>query len=73
MKIERSSGELAPRKSYIITSLELNCADILKVYNKRGNMENFIKETKLDFGLDSLSHSKRFLQKQDDYTQNNFY
>ena len=57
MKIERSSGELAPRKSYIITSLESNCADILKVYNKRGNMENFIKETKLDFGLDSLSHS----------------
>jgi hypothetical protein len=35
----------------------LDAPDILKVYNKRGNMENYIKETKLDFGLDHLSHS----------------
>lgn len=57
LKIERSSGELVPRKSYILTSLGLGRADIFKAYNKRGNMENFIKETKLDFGLGTLSHS----------------
>lgn len=56
-KIERSPGELVPRKSFIITSLRLDAPDILKAYNKRGNMENYIKETKLDFGLDHLSHS----------------
>jgi hypothetical protein len=30
---------------------------IVKVYNRRGMMENFIKETKLDFGMTTLSHS----------------
>ena len=56
-KIERSPGELVPRKSFIVTSLRLNNPDIFRVYNNRGNMENYIKETKLDFGLDHLSHS----------------
>jgi len=41
----------------------LDAPDILKVYNKSGNMENYIKETKLDFGLDYLSHSS-FLMNQ---------
>ena len=56
-KIERSPGELVPRKSFIVTSLRLDNPDIFRVYNNRGNMENYIKETKLDFGLDHLSHS----------------
>ena len=56
-KIERSPGELVPRKSFIVTSLMLDNPDIFRVYNNRGNMENYIKETKLDFGLDHLSHS----------------
>ena len=56
-KIERSPEELVPRKSFIVTSLMLDNPDIFRVYNNRGNMENYIKETKLDFGLDHLSHS----------------
>lgn len=56
-KLERAAGELLPRVTFIVTSLEAEPKHVLKVYNKRGNMENFIKETKLDFGMDTLSHS----------------
>ena len=57
VKVERKAGELFPRLGFIVTSLEADPQTVLKAYNLRGNMENFIKETKLDFGLDSLSHS----------------
>lgn len=56
-RVERSSGELAPRTTFIITSLSTAPKTVVKTYNKRGNMENFIKETKLDFGMRTLSHS----------------
>ena len=56
-KVERASGELVPRTTFIVTSLSLGFQDIVRAYNKRGNMENFIKETKLDFGMENLSHS----------------
>ena len=57
VKVERKAGELHPRTGYIVTSLEAEPKAVLKAYNLRGNMENFIKESKLDFGMDSLSHS----------------
>ncbi len=57
VKVERKAGELHARTGYIVTSLEAEPKAVLKAYNLRGNMENFIKETKLDFGMDSLSHS----------------
>lgn len=56
-RVERGAGELIPRNSFIITSLKTDPKIIIKTYNKRGTMENFIKETKLDFGMTTLSHS----------------
>ena len=57
----KSSGELVPRAIFIDTTLETEPKRIVKAYNKRGNMENFIKETKLDFSMESASHSS-FMQ-----------
>jgi hypothetical protein len=31
--------------------------DVVKFYSNRGKMENFIKEAKLNFGMDTLSHT----------------
>jgi hypothetical protein len=56
-RTERNAGELLTRNSFIVTSLKTDPKKIIKVYNRRGMMENFIKETKLDFGMTTLSHS----------------
>lgn len=56
-KVERDAGSLIPRTTFIITTLEAAPKTIVKAYNKRGNMENYIKECKLDFGMETLSHS----------------
>ena len=56
-KVERKAGELYPRHHFVITNLDSSPGDIFKAYQKRGNMENFIKEAKLDFGMNQLSHS----------------
>lgn len=56
-RVERSAGELLPRATFIITTLKAEPKMIVKTYNKRGNMENFIKEAKIDFSMDSASHS----------------
>ncbi|SHK50231.1 IS1380 family transposase [Paramaledivibacter caminithermalis] len=56
-RIERSPGELLARATFIVTSLEAEPKVVVKAYNKRGNMENFIKEAKIDFSMKSASHS----------------
>jgi hypothetical protein len=56
-RIERAAGELLPRATFIVTTLNAESKQIVKAYNKRGNMENFIKEAKLDFSMESASHS----------------
>ena len=56
-KIEREAGELLPRVTFIATTLKSEPKDIVRAYNKRGNMENFIKEAKLDFFMDTASHT----------------
>ena len=56
-RLERAAGELVPRKTFIVTTLETFPANVVKAYNKRGNMENFIKEAKIDFSMESASHS----------------
>lgn len=56
-RVERAPGELLPRATFIVTSLEAEPKIVVKTYNKRGNMENYIKETKIDFSMDTLSHS----------------
>jgi hypothetical protein len=56
-KIQRKAGELLPSTTFVVTTMEASPKDVIKFYSKRGNMENFIKEAKLDFGMDSLSHT----------------
>jgi hypothetical protein len=57
MRIERSTEELVPRASFVMTTLKAPPETVIKAYNKRGTMENFIKETKTDFAMDTVSHS----------------
>ena len=56
-KIQRKGGELLPSYTFVVTSMEASAKDVIRFYSKRGTMENFIKEAKLDFGMDTLSHS----------------
>ncbi len=56
-RVERSAGELLPRATFIVTTLKAAPKLVVKAYNKRGNMENFIKEAKIDFSMESASHS----------------
>lgn len=56
-KVQRDAGSLISRTTFIITTLSAAPKDVVSAYNKRGNMENFIKELKLDFGVETLSHS----------------
>lgn len=57
VRIERHADEFYPRHTFIVTDLSLHPQEIIKIYHKRGQMENFIKEAKLDFGMETLSHS----------------
>lgn len=56
-KIQRKVGELLPRHTFVVTTMEASAKDVIRFYSKRGTMENFIKEAKLDFGMETLSHS----------------
>jgi hypothetical protein len=56
-RVERAAGELLPRATFIVTTLAAEPKIIVRAYNKRGNMENFIKEAKIDFSMESTSHS----------------
>lgn len=56
-KVERAAGELLPRVTFITSSLKSSKKTIVKAYNKRGNMENYIKEVKRDFFMECTSHS----------------
>lgn len=56
-RVERAAGELLPRATFIVTTLKAESKMVVKAYNKRGNMENFIKESKIDFFMESVSHS----------------
>ncbi len=55
-RIERAAGELLPRATFVVTTLKAEAKVIVKTYNKRGNMENFIKEAKIDFSMETVSH-----------------
>ena len=46
-----SSCELFPTCTFIVTNKEDEPKEIVRLYCKRGNMENFIKESKNEFGF----------------------
>ena len=55
VKLERPEGELLFRYSFIVTNLSYRPKNIVKFYQNRGTMENFIKEGKNGFAFDQLS------------------
>ncbi len=58
VKIEKPYGQMTYHYTFIVTNMELKDEDIIRFYCNRGRMENFIKECKLGFNMDSMnSHS----------------
>ncbi|WP_077296824.1 IS1380 family transposase, partial [Virgibacillus pantothenticus] len=51
VKLERPEGELFFRYSFIVTNLSYRPKNIVKFYQNRGTMENFIKEGKNGFAF----------------------
>ena len=45
-KVEHHSGELFPRRNFIVTNLTLPSRAVVRFYNKRGTAEQWIKEGK---------------------------
>lgn len=54
-KIEKRPEELFIRYTFIVTNMTLAPQKIVKFYSNRGRMENFIKESKNEFGFSTLS------------------
>lgn len=55
VKIEKPYGQMIHHCTFIVTNMELQDEDIVRFYCNRGRMENFIKECKLGFHMDSMS------------------
>lgn len=53
VKVEKPYNQLTTQYSFIVTNMDLSPENILKYYRNRGNMENFIKESKSGFGFAS--------------------
>jgi len=54
-KIEKRPEELFVRHTFIVTNMALSPQEIVKFYCNRGRMENFIKESKNEFGFSAMS------------------
>jgi len=54
-KIEWHAGELFPRVGFIVTNLRLKSSNVVKFYNKRGTVEQWIKEGKYALNWTRLS------------------
>ena len=45
-KVEHHAGELFPRIGFVVTNLTLLSREVVRFYNKRGTVEQWIKEVK---------------------------
>ena len=54
-KIEKRPEELFVRHTFIVTNMALSPQELVKFYCNRGRMENFIKESKNEFGFAAMS------------------
>ena len=54
-KIEKRPEELFVRHTFIVTNMALSPQDLVRFYCNRGRMENFIKESKNEFGFAMMS------------------
>jgi hypothetical protein len=55
VKLEKPEGELFFHYTFIVTNLSYQAKNVVKFYQNRGTMENFIKEGKNGFAFDQLS------------------
>ncbi len=56
-KVEKHYGQFTPSYTFIVTNMECPVKDVIHFYCNRGTMENFIKESKSGFHMDSMSSS----------------
>lgn len=54
-KSKRPYGQLTHMHTFIVTNMDMEPYQIIRFYCSRGRMENFIKEGKNGFDLDSVS------------------
>ena len=55
LKVEKPAGQITFMYTFIVTNMELKPEDIIRFYCNRGKMENFIKESKSGFDMDTMS------------------
>ncbi len=55
VKVEKPAGQITFMYTFIVTNMELKPEDIIRFYCNRGKMENFIKESKSGFDMDTMS------------------
>lgn len=55
VKIEKPINQLVYMHTFIVTNMELKPSEIIRFYCNRGKMENFIKESKSGFDMDTMS------------------
>ena len=55
VKLEKPSGEMTVRRTFIVSNMALEPKQILAFYCNRGTMENFIKEGKNGFEFNRMS------------------
>jgi hypothetical protein len=58
-KVEKPAGQLIHMYTFIVTNMDSAPAQLIKLYCKRGTMENYIKESKNGFAFDSVSSSQK--------------
>jgi hypothetical protein len=55
VKAEKPSGQLVYMHTFVVTNMDMKPEDIIRFYCNRGKMENFIKESKRGFDMDTMS------------------
>ena len=54
-KLEKPMNQMNFVYTFIVTNMEGSPEDLIRFYCKRGSMENFIRESKYGFSMDSMS------------------
>jgi hypothetical protein len=55
VKVEKPVNQLVYMHTFIVTNMDLKPSEIIQFYCNRGKMENFIKESKSGFDMDTMS------------------
>jgi len=61
VKVEKPENQFLYMYTFIVTNMELDPQRLIQIYNNRGRMENFIKESKNGFNFDSMGNSRKIV------------